>query len=103
MSTQGNSDGNSPPNVVDIASLDTYTILSVFLGLLAERAWQTMGLRAKPGTDKIETDLQEAKTAIDTVSFLVEKLQARLPDEERRRLEGLIADLKLNYVRLAKA
>ena len=91
-----------PPGVVDMASLDTYSLLGLFVSLLAEKAWQTMGLRTKPGTDKIETDLDQARVAIDTVGFLAEKLQCRLPDEEKRRLEGLVADLKLNYVRLAK-
>ena len=93
---------NRPPEMVDIVSLDTYSLLGLFLGLLAEKAWQTMGLRTKPGTDKTETDFDQARVAIDTVDFLVEKVQPRLPDDERRRLEGLAADLKLNYVRLTK-
>jgi len=88
--------------VVDMASLDAYSLLGLFVSLLAEKAWQTMGLRTKPGTDEIETDLDQARVAIDTVGFLADKLQSRLPDEEKRRLEGLVADLKLNYVRLTK-
>ncbi len=91
---------NSPPKAVDIVSLDIYSLLGLFVGLVSEKAWQTMGLRTKPGTDKIETDLDQAQVAIDTVGFLAEKLQPRLPDDEKRRLEGLLADLKLNYVRL---
>ena len=93
---------NRPPEMVDIVSLDTYSLLGLFLGLLAEKAWQTMGLRTKPGTDKTETDFDQARVAIDTVDFLVEKVQPRLPVDERRRLVGLAADLKLNYVRLTK-
>lgn len=93
-------DENSPPKAVDIVSLDIYSLLGLFVGLVSEKAWQTMGLRTKPGTDKIETDLDQAQVAIDTVGFLAEKLQPRLPDDEKRRLEGLLADLKLNYVRL---
>lgn len=91
-----------PPQMVDIGSLDTYSLLGLIIGLLADKAWQTMGLRSKPGTDKIETDFDEARIAIDTVSLLTEKLQPRLADDEKRRLEGLVADLKLNYVRLTK-
>ena len=93
---------NNPPKAVDIVSLDIYSLLGLFVGLVAEKAWQTMGLRTKPGTDKIETDFGQAQVAIDTVGFLAEKLQTRLPDEEKQRLEGLLADLKLNYVRLTK-
>ncbi len=93
---------NKPPQMVDIVSLDTYSLLGLFAGLLSEKAWQTMGLRTKPGTDKIETDLDQARVAIDTVGFLAEKMQPHLPDDEKRRMEGLVADLKLNYVRLSK-
>jgi hypothetical protein len=91
------------PEMMDIASLDVYSLLGLFVGILAEKAWQTLGLRTKPGTDKVETDFDQARVAIDTVGFFAEKLQPRLPDEEKRRLEGLVADLKLNYVRLTKA
>jgi len=91
------------PEMVDIASLDVYSLLGIFLGILAEKAWQTLGLRTKTGTDKVETDFDQARVAIDTVGFFAEKLQLRLPEEEKRRLEGLVADLKLNYVRLTTA
>jgi hypothetical protein len=90
------------PEMVEIASLDVYSLLGIFVGILAEKAWQTLGLRTKTGTDKVETDFDQARVAIDTVGFFAEKLQPRLPEEEKRRLEGLVADLKLNYVRLTK-
>jgi hypothetical protein len=93
---------NRRPEMMDIRSLDTYSLLGLFLGILAEKAWQTMGLRTKPGTDKIETDFHQARIAIDTAGFLAEKLQSHLPHDEKRRLEGLVADLRLNYARLAK-
>ncbi len=99
------SDGDAksrPPEMTDIGSLDTYSLIGLFLGILVEKAWQTMGLRTKPGTDKIEADFDQASVAIDTAGFLAEKLQPHLPDDEKRRLEGLVADLRLNYVRLAK-
>lgn len=90
------------PEMVDIASLDVYSLLGLFLGIVAEKAWQTLGLRTKPGTDKVETDFDQARVAIDTVGFFAEKLRLRMSEDEKRRLEGLVADLKLNYVRLTK-
>ena len=102
MNKQNDAAEKGPPGTVDITSLDTYSLMGLFLGLLAEKAWQTMGLRTKPGTDKIETDLDQSRVAIDAVAFLTEKLQPHLPDEQKRHLEGLVADLKLNYVRLTK-
>jgi len=103
MSVRKDATENRPPEMTDIGSLDTYSLLGLFLGVLAEKAWQTMGLRTKPGTDKIQADFDQARVAIDTASFLAEKLQPHLPEDEKRRLEGLMADLRLNYVRLAKA
>lgn len=102
MSEQKDDAEQKRPEMVDIVSLDTYSLLGLFVGLLAEKAWQTMGLRTKSGTDKIETDFDQARVAIDTVGFLAEKVQNHLPDDEKRRLEGLVADLKLSYVRLTK-
>jgi hypothetical protein len=102
MSERDSGIENRQPEMMDIASLNVYSLLSLFVGLLAEKAWQTMGLRTKPGTDKVETDFDQARVAIDTVDFFVDKLQPRLSDDEKRRLEGLVADLKLNYVRLTK-
>ena len=91
---------NKQPEMVDIGSLDTYSLLGMFVSLLTEKAWQTMGLRTKPGTEKIEVDFDQARVAIDTTAFLAGKVQPHLPDVEKRRLEGVVADLKLNYARL---
>jgi len=89
--------------MLDVASLDVYSLLGLFVGLVAEKAWETLGLRTRPGTDKVETDFNQARVAIDTVGFIAEKLQPRLQDDEKLHLERLVADLKLNYVRLTKA
>jgi hypothetical protein len=102
MSEGKDAEETRQPEMVDIASLDVYSLLGLFIGILAEKAWQTLGLRTKTGTEKVETDFDQARVAIDTVSFFAEKLQLRLPEDEKRRLEGLVADLKLNYVRLTK-
>ena len=103
MGEKKDSEETRPPEMVDIASLDVYSLLGLFVGILAEKAWQALGLRMKPGTDKVETDFDQARVAIDTVGFFAEKLQLRLSEDEKRRMEGLVADLKLNYVRLTKS
>ena len=94
--------GSEEPKIQDITSLDTYTLIELFLGLLSAKAWETMGLRMKPGTDKIEKDLDQARTAIDTIDFLVQKLRSRVPESEMSRVESLVADLKLNFVRASQ-
>ncbi|MGD0550257.1 MAG: DUF1844 domain-containing protein [Candidatus Bathyarchaeia archaeon] len=102
MSEGKDAEETRQPEMVDIASLDVYSLLGLFVGIVAEKARQTLGLRTKPGTDKVETDFDQARVAIDTVGFFAEKLRLRMSEDEKRRLEGLVADLKLNYVRLTK-
>lgn len=94
--------GGEEPKYEDVGSLDAYSLIGLFIGLLSAKAWQTMGLRVKPGADKIEKDFDQARTAIDTIDFLVHKLKSRVPESERGRLEGLVADLKLNFVRVSQ-
>ena len=94
--------GNEEPKIQDITSLDTYSLIELFIGLLSAKAWETMGLRVKPGTDKIEKDLDQARTAIDTIDFLIQKLKSRIPEAERSRLESLVGDFKLNFVRVSQ-
>jgi len=90
------------PEIQNTTSLDTYSLMGLFIGLLSAKAWETMGLRVKPGTDKIERDFDQAKAAIDTIDFLVQKLKSRIPESDQNRLEGLVGDLKLNFVRVSQ-
>ena len=99
MSEEAGSEG---AKIQDISSLDTYSLIGLFIGLLSVKAWETMGLRVKPGTDKIEMDLDQARTAIDTIDFIVQKLKSRIPESDRSRLESLVADLKLNFARVSQ-
>jgi len=94
--------GHEQPSPMDITSLDTYVLLTLFINILASQAWQHMGLRVKPGADTVEQDLERARTAIDCIAFLVEKLAGHLQDSEAKNLHTLLADLQINFVRIAK-
>jgi len=85
---------------LDITSLDTYTLLELFINVLSTKAWQHMGLRVREGTDKIEKDFEQAKVAIDCIAFLINKLEPHMQDSEKGRLQNLLADLQINFVRL---
>ena len=82
----------------DITSLDTYALLGLFINILTAQAWQHMGLRLKPGSDKIEKDFKRASTAIDCIAFLINKLEPELSEGERRQLRNLLTDLQINFV-----
>lgn len=61
-----------------------------------------MGLRVKPGTEKVEKDLDRARTVIDCIAFLVEKLEGHIPESEKKSLKNLLADLQINFVRITE-
>ena len=89
------------PVVFDVASLDTYVLLRLFINVLGVKAWQNMGLRVKPGTDEVEKDMVCAKTAIDCIAFLIDRLDPHIQEDERISLRNLLADLQINFVRLS--
>lgn len=68
------------------------------VSLLATSAWQAMGLIPDPATNKVESNLDDARLAIDATAGLVEHLRPRLTDTERREFENLLANLRLNFV-----
>jgi hypothetical protein len=88
------------PLTFDIAALDTYVLLSLFINILSSKAWQHLGIRVKPGTETVERDLERAKIAIDCIAFLIDKLDTQLQDSEKKRLRNLLTDLQINFVRI---
>lgn len=78
---------------------DVYALLGFVSTMLAETAWQLMGLRLAQGQKELIKDLPQAKVAIDTIVFISEKLDPRISDEERKFLRGIISDLQMNWVR----
>lgn len=79
--------------------LSVYMLLAVSLDQFASVANQKMGLQVDPITGKIDRDLKQAKIAIDVASRLVEAMDPELDDEDRRQVQSLLSDLRLNYVR----
>jgi hypothetical protein len=77
---------------------DVFQTLQFVTGLLAEQAWQFMGLHLPPGHKQPVTDMVQAKIAIDTIIFVSDKLHPHLGDEERRAIRGIVSDLQLNFV-----
>lgn len=72
--------------------------LLMCIDILNQGSWISLGLISDPATGSIERDLGQAKTAIDCVAFLSEKIEPELDDETRRELRNLVRDLQLNYV-----
>lgn len=63
-----------------------------------QAAWQQLGKRVNPLTNKVEKDFDQASLSIGMLDMLATKTQGNLTDEEKKFLDQVVADLKLNYV-----
>lgn len=78
--------------------IDVYEFLGVMLEQISSIAWQKLGLQPDIITGKLEPDLAQAKTAIDVTAELVKAIESQLDDEDKRRVQGLVRDLRVNWV-----
>jgi hypothetical protein len=81
-----------------LPAMDVYGLLKTTIGLLSSGAWAWMGLSPSPFTGQMGRDLDQAKVAIDTVAFLVDKVDSGLTDDERRDLRNTVSMLRVNFV-----
>lgn len=90
------------PKAVPLLALDSQALVAWFVEVLASRAWVDMGLLADPLTGQVSKKMSSARLAIDAFEGLAKVLKNARP-EEARRLEGILTDLRLNFVRQAGA
>ena len=76
-----------------------YELMQFMVGMLAEQTWAHLGLRIAPGQKEPQKDLTQAKVAIDTIVFMIDKLHPHIGEEERKALRALVGDLQINFVR----
>jgi len=77
---------------------DLPTLFIWFISMLTGKAWEHLGLMMNPDTKEIKKDLGKAKIAIDSISFLYNQIKNELLKEDIKRIEDLMANLRLNYV-----
>src|SRR5665648_1109257 len=73
-----------------------------FISMLSGKAWEYLGLIMNPETKEINKDFKKAKIAIDTVAFLYDQIKDDLNPEDFKRIESLLANLRMNYVEKLK-
>lgn len=78
--------------------IDVYEFLTVFFEQLDAISWQKLGLRPDIMTGQIHQDLVQARASIDAMAKMVEVLESVLDDEDKRRLQGMVRDLRINWV-----
>ena len=90
-------DANTGP-ATEAGLPDSASLVATCISLLAEKAWQAMGLVPNPATKTIERRFDEAQLVIDAAAALADLLRPRLGDRERREVETLVANLRINFV-----
>lgn len=68
------------------------------LSIFYSSAMVSMGKLKNPATDKIERNLEQAKMSISLLELIREKTKNNLNESQSRTLEGLLTELRLNFV-----
>ena len=74
-----------------------------FMMSIASNAASSLGMMEHPVTGKREVDLELGKHWIDILGMLEQKTRGNLLPQEAQILEGLLADLRMQYVSLTNA
>ncbi|MEO7539711.1 MAG: DUF1844 domain-containing protein [Pyrinomonadaceae bacterium] len=74
-----------------------------FLSTLATNAAAALGAVPHPATGKRSLDLETGKYWLDVLAMVREKTEGNLHPQESRLLEGLLGDLRMQYVHLVRA
>lgn len=73
-----------------------------FLSTLATNAAAALGAVPHPATGKRSLDLETGKYWLDVLGMLKEKTEGNLHPQETRLLDGLLGDLRMQYVQLVR-
>ncbi len=87
----------------DLPDADDPASFSSFLMTIASNAAASLGMMEHPVTRKREVDLELGKHWIDVLGMLEKKTRGNLAPQEQQILEGLLADLRMQFVSLTNA
>ncbi len=73
-----------------------------FISMLSGKAWEYLGLIMNPESKEINKDFKKAKIAIDSITFLYDQIKDDLNPEDFKRIDNLLANLRMNYVEKLK-
>ena len=73
-------------------------LFTQLLYIFYSTAMVAMGKLKNPATDKVERNLEQASQSIDMLELIKAKTINNLTEEQIRLLEGMLTDLRLNYV-----
>ena len=87
----------------ELADADDPASFASFLMSIASNAAASLGMMEHPVTRKREVDLELGKHWIDVLGMLEKKTHGNLLPQEQQILEGLLADLRMQFVSLSNA
>jgi len=88
---------SAPPPMGGDPLDDPASFLSLIMSL-ASNAASSLGMMPHPVTGETGVDLKTAKHWIDVLGMLENKTEGNLEEQEAQVLEGLLADLRMQYV-----
>lgn len=65
---------------------------------LQMQAMMNLGKIKNPMTDVVEKNIEGAEVTIDMLDMLLHKTREGFTDEEKKVLEHIVSDLRLNYI-----
>lgn len=96
-------DGEEELSEEDFPGADDPASFVNFLSTLATNAIAALGGMAHPATGQRTVDLETGKFWIDVLAMLKEKTEGNLHSKEAQLLDGLLGDLRMQYVQLVRA
>jgi hypothetical protein len=92
--------GAEPDAEVELPGAEDPASFASFMMSIASNAASSLGMMEHPVTGKREVDLELGKHWIDVLGMLQQKTRGNLLPQEQQILEGLLADLRMQYVSL---
>ena len=92
-----------PETEAELPGADDPASFASFMMSIASNAASSLGMIEHPVTGKREADLELGKHWIDILGMLQKKTKGNLLPQEQQILEGLLADLRMQYVSLTNA
>ena len=95
---------NAEPGAeVELPGADDPASFASFMMSIASNAAASLGMMEHPVTGKREVDLELGKHWIEVLGMLQQKTRGNLLPQEQQVLEGLLSDLRMQYVSLTNA
>jgi len=87
----------------DLADARDPTSFVSFVMSIASNAASALGMMEHPVTHQREVDVELGKHWIDILGMLQKKTTGNLTSQEKRMIEGLLSDLRMQYVSLVNS